>query len=175
MPTSFEDQRFVQQSTTVFHPTNQADKTAMAGLRAIVEPNKGQLRRAAARAPFDAIMEHVAIPEGVTFEAGIVGGVPGGGRNRRMLSQAQSSSTFMVGGSTGARRKPIAIWSGTSRFMLAQWHSRPTIALHRNIPFRQLRRTCAPAMPASSNLASRRSPSSATLQAGLWRSGSFCR
>jgi epsilon-lactone hydrolase len=77
MPTSFEDQRFVQQSTTVFHPTNQADKTAMAGLRAIVEPNKGQLRRAAARAPFDAIMEHVAIPEGVTFEAGIVGGVPG--------------------------------------------------------------------------------------------------
>jgi len=77
MPTSFEDQRFVQQSTTVFHPTNQADKTAMAGLRAIIEPNKGQLRRAAARAPFDAIMEHVAIPEGVTFEAGIVGGVPG--------------------------------------------------------------------------------------------------
>jgi monoterpene epsilon-lactone hydrolase len=27
--------------------------------------------------PFDAIMEHVAIPQGVTFEAGTVGGIPG--------------------------------------------------------------------------------------------------
>jgi epsilon-lactone hydrolase len=28
-------------------------------------------------APFDTIMEHVAVPEDVTFEAGAVGGVPG--------------------------------------------------------------------------------------------------
>jgi monoterpene epsilon-lactone hydrolase len=77
MSTSLEDQRFAQQSTTVFHPISKADKTAMAGLRAIVEPNKGKLRGTAARAPFDAIMEHVAVPEGVTFEAGTVGGVPG--------------------------------------------------------------------------------------------------
>jgi hypothetical protein len=44
MPTSLEDQRFAQQSATVFHPMSTADKTAMAGLRAIVEPNKGRLR-----------------------------------------------------------------------------------------------------------------------------------
>jgi len=77
MPTSLEDRRFAQPSVTAFHPINPADKTAMAGLRTIVEPNKGRLRGTAARAPFDAIMEHVAVPEEVTFEAGAVGGVPG--------------------------------------------------------------------------------------------------
>ena len=77
MPTSLEDQRFAQQSATVFHPISTADKTAMAGLRAIVEPNKGRLRGTAARVPFDTIMEQVAVPEDVIFEAGTVGGVPG--------------------------------------------------------------------------------------------------
>lgn len=77
MPTSLVEQRFTQQSATVFHPISLADKTAMAGLRAIVEPHKGSLRGTEARAPFDAIMEHVAVPQGVTFEAGTVGGVPG--------------------------------------------------------------------------------------------------
>lgn len=77
MLTSLENQRFAQQSATVFHPISTADKIAMAGLHAIVEPHKGNLRGTAARAPFDAIMEHVAIPEGVTIEAGSVGYVPG--------------------------------------------------------------------------------------------------
>jgi acetyl esterase/lipase len=77
MPTSLEDQRFAQRSATVFHAISAADKTAMAVLRAIVEPNKGSLRGTAARVPFDAIMEHVAVPEDVIFEAGTVGGVPG--------------------------------------------------------------------------------------------------
>jgi epsilon-lactone hydrolase len=77
MPTSLEDQRFAQQRATVFHPISTADKFAMAGLRAIVEPNRGRLRGTAARVPFDAIMEHVAVPEDVMFEAGTVGGVPG--------------------------------------------------------------------------------------------------
>ena len=77
MPTSLVDQRFTQQSLTVFHPVSAKDKAAMAAMRAIVEPHKGSLRGTAARAPFDAIMEHVAVPLGVTFEAGIVGGVPG--------------------------------------------------------------------------------------------------
>jgi len=77
MPTSLEDQRFAQRSATAFHPISAADRTAMAGLRAIVEPHKGSLRGTAARAPFDAIMDHVAAPEGVTFEAGTVGGIPG--------------------------------------------------------------------------------------------------
>jgi acetyl esterase/lipase len=77
MPTSLEDQRFAQQSATVFHPISTADKTAMAAMRAIIEPHKGSLRGTAARVPFDGIMEHVAVPEGVMFEAGTVGGVPG--------------------------------------------------------------------------------------------------
>lgn len=77
MPTSLEDWRSAQRSTTVFHPINTADKAAMAGLRAIFKPNKGLLRGTAARVPFDTIMEHVAVPEDVIFEAGTVGGVPG--------------------------------------------------------------------------------------------------
>ncbi len=77
MPTYPAEQRFTQQSSTVFHPISTADRTAMAGLRAIVEPHKGSLQGPAARAPFDAIMEHVAVPQGVTFGAGTVGGVPG--------------------------------------------------------------------------------------------------
>ncbi|MGH9439193.1 MAG: alpha/beta hydrolase fold domain-containing protein [Terriglobia bacterium] len=77
MPTSLEDERLAQRSATVFHPISTVDKTAMAGLRAIVEPNKGHLRGTAGRVLFDAIMERVAVPGGVTFEAGTVGGVPG--------------------------------------------------------------------------------------------------
>jgi hypothetical protein len=49
MPTSLEDQRFAQRGATVFHPISTADKTAMAALRAIAEPNKGSLRGTAAR------------------------------------------------------------------------------------------------------------------------------
>ena len=77
MPAPLEDQRFAQQRATVFHPISAEDKTAMAGLRSIAEPNKGRLRGTAARQPFDAIMEHVTAPENVIFEAGIVGAVPG--------------------------------------------------------------------------------------------------
>ncbi len=49
----------------------------MAAMRAIVEPNKGKLQGVAARVPFDAIMEHVAAPAGVVYEADRVGGVSG--------------------------------------------------------------------------------------------------
>jgi len=77
MQTSLHDLHSAQRSATVFHPISEADKNAMAGLRAVVEPSKGSLRGIAARVPFDTIMEHVAVPEEVTFEAGAVGGVPG--------------------------------------------------------------------------------------------------
>ena len=63
---------------TVFHPISAADKAAIAAMRPIIEPNKGLLQGTAAREPFDAIMMHVAVPEGVSFEAGAVGGIPGG-------------------------------------------------------------------------------------------------
>jgi epsilon-lactone hydrolase len=62
-------------STT--HRTSAEDKTAMSAMRVIVEPNKGRLQGTAARVPFDAIMERVAAPVGVAYEAGTVGGVSG--------------------------------------------------------------------------------------------------
>jgi epsilon-lactone hydrolase len=49
----------------------------MAAQRAMVEPLKGKLQGTAARAPFDAIMEHVPAPKDVSFEADSVGGIPG--------------------------------------------------------------------------------------------------
>jgi epsilon-lactone hydrolase len=64
-------------SWSATHPTTAEDKFAMAALRAMVEPLKGKLQRTAAREPFDAIMEHVSAPEGVTFEADTVGGILG--------------------------------------------------------------------------------------------------
>ena len=64
-------------SWLVHHPISAEDQAAMAAMRAIVEPNKGKLQGVAARVPFDAIMEHVAAPEGVVYEAGRVGGVSG--------------------------------------------------------------------------------------------------
>src|ERR1700690_554205 len=77
-------------SSLVHHPFSAEDQAAMAAMRAIVEPNKGKLQGIAARVPFDAIMEHVAAPAGVVYEAGRVGGVSGwGGRPEKAgLGQA---------------------------------------------------------------------------------------
>jgi acetyl esterase/lipase len=61
----------------VHHPCSAEDQAAMAAMRAIVEPNKGKLQGVAARVPFDAIMEHVAAPAGVVYDADRVGGVSG--------------------------------------------------------------------------------------------------
>jgi epsilon-lactone hydrolase len=77
MLSSLGDRRSTRGSAIVFHRISAIDKRVIAALRAMVEPNKGSLRGTAARVPFDGIMEHVAIPEGVTFEAGTVGGVSG--------------------------------------------------------------------------------------------------
>ena len=59
------------------HPIAPADAAFMAGLRPMVEPNKGRLQGIAARAPFDGIMGHVAAAEGVTCRADTVGGISG--------------------------------------------------------------------------------------------------
>jgi epsilon-lactone hydrolase len=64
-------------SWTTIHPATAEDKVAMAALRAMVEPLKGKLQGTAARPPFDAIMERVPAPEGVSFMADTVGGIPG--------------------------------------------------------------------------------------------------
>ena len=49
----------------------------MAAMRLVVEPNKGKLQGAAARVPYDAIMERVAAPVGVAYEVDRVGGISG--------------------------------------------------------------------------------------------------
>jgi acetyl esterase/lipase len=62
---------------STIHTISEEDNAAMAAMRAIVEPNKGRLQGTAARVPFDAIMERVVAPVGVTYEADTVGGVSG--------------------------------------------------------------------------------------------------
>src|SRR5450432_2892858 len=59
------------------HPVSQSDSVAATALRAGVAAFKGQLAGTAARAPFDDVMERVAAPTDVTFEADTVGGISG--------------------------------------------------------------------------------------------------
>jgi epsilon-lactone hydrolase len=62
---------------STIHPFSTDDQAPMGAMRAMVEPMKGTLQGTAARVPFDGIMEHVAAPAGVTYEADQVGGVGG--------------------------------------------------------------------------------------------------
>ena len=59
------------------HQVSEKDSIAAAGLRAAVAPVKGKLAGTAARAPFDQVMERVAAPADVSFEADTVGGISG--------------------------------------------------------------------------------------------------
>jgi epsilon-lactone hydrolase len=59
------------------HPVSQKDSVAANALRAAVATFKGKLSGAAARGPFDDVMERVAAPADVTFEADTVGGISG--------------------------------------------------------------------------------------------------
>src|SRR5881409_1354345 len=59
------------------HPVTQEDSLVATALRAGVAAFKGKLAGTAARAPFDDVMERVAAPAGVTFEADTVGGISG--------------------------------------------------------------------------------------------------
>ena len=61
----------------VTHPLSQEDAAAVAAMRPVVAPMKGVLEGTAGRIPFDGIMERVAVPGGVTFEAATVGGISG--------------------------------------------------------------------------------------------------
>lgn len=62
---------------SVVHPLNEEDSHAVTALRSAVAPMKGKLEGIAGRVPFNNIMEKVAAPERVTFEAGTVGGISG--------------------------------------------------------------------------------------------------
>jgi monoterpene epsilon-lactone hydrolase len=59
------------------HPLNEEDSVAVAALRSVEAPMKGRFEGTAGRGLFNDIMERVAVPEGVTFEAATVGGIPG--------------------------------------------------------------------------------------------------
>ena len=61
----------------VIHPLSQEDSVAVTALRSNVAAMKGKLEGTAARGPFNGIIERVAVPEGVTFEADTVGGISG--------------------------------------------------------------------------------------------------
>jgi len=59
------------------HPLSQQDSVAANALRANVAAFKGKLAGTAARGPYDDIMERVAAPTDVTFEADTIGGISG--------------------------------------------------------------------------------------------------
>ncbi len=59
------------------HPLSESDSVASTALRAGVAAFKGKLAGTAARAPFDDVMERVAAPADVIFEADSVGGISG--------------------------------------------------------------------------------------------------
>ncbi len=61
----------------VIHPVSKEDSVAVAALRSVVAPMKGKIEGTAGRGPFNAIMERVVAPEGVTFEAATVAGISG--------------------------------------------------------------------------------------------------
>jgi acetyl esterase/lipase len=59
--------------TPTRHPVSAEDRATMAKIRAMAAPAKCVLERAA----FDALIEHTPPVQGVTYEAGVVGGVAG--------------------------------------------------------------------------------------------------
>jgi epsilon-lactone hydrolase len=77
MQTEIRENTAIQESWFVIHPVSPEGSAAMAALRSAVAAMKGKLEGVAARAPFNRIMEHVAPPDGVSFEADTVGGIPG--------------------------------------------------------------------------------------------------
>lgn len=65
------------QSWSALHAMTPQDRVAMGQMRMLIEPNKGQLRGIAARAPYEAIMARVIAPNGVNFRHDTIGGIAG--------------------------------------------------------------------------------------------------
>src|SRR6202023_374717 len=59
------------------HPLSQKDSLGAAALRSALAPMKGKVQGTAGRGPFNDLMERVAVPDGVTFDAATVGGIHG--------------------------------------------------------------------------------------------------
>jgi monoterpene epsilon-lactone hydrolase len=62
---------------SVIHPLSEQESVAVAALRSVVVPMKGKIEGTAGRGPLNDIMERIATPEGVSFEAATVGGISG--------------------------------------------------------------------------------------------------
>jgi epsilon-lactone hydrolase len=77
MQTEIRKNTSTKQSWSVIHPVSPEDSAAMTTLRSAVAAMKGKLEGVGARAPFNSIMEHVASPDGIAFEADSVGGISG--------------------------------------------------------------------------------------------------
>jgi epsilon-lactone hydrolase len=77
MPAEIREKTTIEEPWSLIHPLTPEDSAAMANLRSAVAAMKGQLAGIAARAPFNGIMERVAAPDGVSFEADTVAGVSG--------------------------------------------------------------------------------------------------
>ncbi len=77
MPHQMPSDASVKAPWMTIHPVSQSDAVAAAALRSGVVAFKGKLAGTAARAPFDEVMERVAAPTDVTFEADTVGGIAG--------------------------------------------------------------------------------------------------
>jgi len=106
------------------HPLSREDAAAAAALRSAVAPVKGQSQGTAGRGFFDEIMERVAVPEGVTFEAATIGGIPGcwarPPRSRKRAAILHVHGGWFIWGTARAFRNfagHIALSAGTDAFI----------------------------------------------------------
>ena len=147
-------------STT--HRISAEDKTAMSAMRVVVEPNKERLQGTAARVPFDAIMERVAAPAGVTYEAGTVGGVSGWWCRPEDPKFGEAILHIHGGWFNWGSAQAFRHLVGHMLLALVWQHLCRTIGWPRSIPFRQLQKMSAQRTLVWSNAAIRRLPSWAT-------------
>lgn len=125
-----------KKSGPLFHNLLPADADALAGLRPVLAPHKGQMRGPAARPLFDDVMAHTPSADGVTYEAATIAGVPGwwclptGARPHQAIIHLHGG--WFVWGSAGAYRNftgHIAAASGAAAFVadyrLAPEHPSP--------------------------------------------------
>jgi monoterpene epsilon-lactone hydrolase len=68
---------FLAEAWCSAHPLTAHDHAVMTQVRAVAKPNKGRMRGVAARPAFDALIQHTAAPEGVTWRVDRVGHVSG--------------------------------------------------------------------------------------------------
>jgi acetyl esterase/lipase len=106
------------------HPLSGEDAAAAAALRSAVAPVKGQSQGTAGRGFFDEIMERVAVPEGVTFDAATVGGISGWWarppRSRKRAAILHVHGGWFIWGTARAFRNfagHIALSAGTDAFI----------------------------------------------------------